>query len=383
MSSTSHQPTVLGLRADPEQCRAAVAEIFERFPLEPQGKTILVKPNILGPHPLHHHTTTHPALVREIVAYLLEHGAHVLVGDNPGVSGYGMNQGCADKAGIVAAAQGCFVNLSKDAQDVAVNLALVKQVPISKEVLNADLVISVPRFKTHSLTLITGAIKNTFGYIPGATKARLHHLFPDWRSFSEMIVEVFAIRKPDLTIMDAFTAMEGNGPSGAPLRPLGRLIAAKDAVALDTVMAWMMGLKAEQVPQLVYAATKGLGCTDLNQIAIEGNLEPIPRYQLPNSITLGVLSNLVNRLVIPQVKRAPRIVAERCIHCLRCVEVCPEGAISPGQPPTLDRQKCISCYCCLENCADRAIVVSGSWLTRTRNWWLRTTRREDRERITP
>ena len=72
-----------------------------------------------------------------------------------------------------------------------------------KEILEADVFISLPKFKTHGLTVMTGAIKNCYGYLPGAQKARLHKAAGSFERFHEAVVEVFRLRVPDLFLVDA------------------------------------------------------------------------------------------------------------------------------------------------------------------------------------
>ncbi|MEK6195131.1 MAG: DUF362 domain-containing protein [Deltaproteobacteria bacterium] len=89
---------------------------------------------------------------------------------------------------------------------------------------------------------MAGAIKNSYGILPGAQKARLHGLAKSPERFHQVIVEVFRQRVPDLYIMDAVVGMEGNGPASSDLREIGLILAADNTVAMDAVVARMMGL---------------------------------------------------------------------------------------------------------------------------------------------
>jgi len=99
-------------------------------------------------------------------------------------------------------------------------------VSVSRAVLEADIVINLPKFKTDGLTVVTGAIKNCYGYLPGAQKAGLHKAAGSPERFHEMIVDVFRLRIPDLSLMDAIVGMEGNGPASKELRDIGMILGA-------------------------------------------------------------------------------------------------------------------------------------------------------------
>src|SRR4030043_369105 len=88
----------------------------------------------------------------------------------------------------------------------------VFQLIISRAVLEADYIIKLPVFKTHSGMMITGALKNIYGYVAGACKARLHVQARNGETFAKTICDIFQVRPPDLHLLDAIRAMEGSGP---------------------------------------------------------------------------------------------------------------------------------------------------------------------------
>lgn len=352
-------PRVKVYKADPENSYRVVKSIFEDFPLEVEKKKVFIKPNMLGPHPISHHTTTHPYLIRALVRYLKDRGAYVIVGDNPGVGGYGSNEKSAYATGIYKASLGCYQNIGLQSTEVPIvfDTDSIIKVPVSKIVFEADIFISVPRFKTHSLSQITGSIKNSFGIIPGAMKARLHKLFPSWMDFSRMLVEIYKVRYPDLIIMDAFTAMEGNGPSGAPLRRINRILASYNGVALDIVMAQMMGVDPLIIEQIAYAIKNSVQISSINDIRVAGDFFEIKDFKMPTTSALTLFSPLINRLGFPLVQSEPMVIEENCTQCWNCYHACPTGAISKGNYPIFDYKLCIKCYCCMESCPSKAIVL--------------------------
>ncbi len=338
----------------------AVARAFALFPVDLTGKRVLIKPNVLRGSAAEEGVVTHPALLRAVVEKVESlNPAAIVVGDNPGLFGYGDNERCFQETGLMEAAKGYYRNIGNDAQAVAFNPRYMAQVSISQAALAADVIISLPKFKTHGLTLITGALKNSYGLLPGAQKARLHQAAGDPRRFQEVVVEVFRLRIPDLFIMDAVVGMEGNGPASPDLREIGLILAADNAVALDAVVAYMMGCDPAQVPFLQKAKALGLGEFDLDGIDIEGSLQRVPDFKLPPLISgdrpdSEAIRNMLHSKAILRPKADP----DQCTACGTCVEQCPVGALTlNGALPEVDPEVCIACFCCQEMCPEKAIAL--------------------------
>ena len=213
------------------------------------------------------------------------------MGDNPGLFNYGANKQSFKTAGLMGAAEGYYQNIGNDSRKVDFNPDFMAAVSVSRAVLEADIVISLPKFKTHGLTVMTGAIKNSYGILPGAQKAKLHKAAGRPERFHEMLVDVFRIRVPDLFIMDAVVGMEGNGPASPDLRDIGLILASDNAVALDAVVATMMGCDPGRLRFLQKAKEVGLGDYDLNAIEIVGELRQLPGFKLPPLGGEAVINN--------------------------------------------------------------------------------------------
>ncbi|HWU40267.1 MAG TPA: DUF362 domain-containing protein, partial [Candidatus Acidoferrum sp.] len=168
------KPKVLVLDADYGRIEAAIERVLDAFPISWSKKNVVIKPNILSPSAAEKGTTTHPALIRALVTCLRKRGASCAVGDNPGMNGYAANERCARISGILDASDGSFVNFAKEPVRIQVQSRFLKEVVVSRPILEADLLINVPKFKTHVQTRLTGAIKNMFGILVGAEKARVH-----------------------------------------------------------------------------------------------------------------------------------------------------------------------------------------------------------------
>lgn len=365
---------ILVIDAGYDRIDAAIEKIFTSFPLEPRGKKVLLKPNMVGGYHSSRSVTTHPAVVRACLTYLKKAGAEVTVGDNPGVGGYGMNEKVARDCGILEAAGEDYRNISREVTQVPFESSVADSTIVSRAVLEADLFITLPRFKTHLQTLISGAVKNSYGILAGGEKARFHRLAPDPEQFSRLVAEVYAVRPPDLAIMDAGLVMEGNGPSSKDLRAYGKIIASRNSVALDTLMAAIMGLKAEDVPMLKAAGEMGLGETDLDKLEIEGEWSVLPGFKLPRSFgRQGRAATLINKLWGTIFSRpTPRIAPAVCRRCGVCFRQCPAQAVKKTDRGfQINRGCCIHCYCCHELCVYDAVEI-GSPLERLLKLILRT-----------
>jgi uncharacterized protein (DUF362 family)/NAD-dependent dihydropyrimidine dehydrogenase PreA subunit len=345
-----------------QDCREAVTQIFAAFPLAIRGKRVLVKPNLVKPAEPEAGLITHPAILQAVVEKVEELGAsEIIVGDNVGGGSYGRNEATFIEAGMMGAARGHYRNIGKEAHLLPFDPTFIEYVFVSREVLEADLFISVPKFKTHRFVGLSVAIKNNFGILPGAQKANFHARVKTPVDFARLQVEVFRLRPPDLTIVDGVLAMQGPGPFSAELRYLGKVLAADNGVALDATVARMMGYDPSQVPLLRFAQDRGLGSYKAEDIEILGCLETIPGYVMPPlaEITSTVPREHTGRLAQAALFR-PLIEPQKCDGCAICAQVCPPGALRMTETlPALDASLCIPCYCCQESCPREAITMAS------------------------
>jgi len=343
-----------------DTCRKAVDLAFEIFPVQIANKKILIKPNVLRASEAKEHIVTHPALLRAVVEKVEEmRPVEIIVGDNPGLFSYGDNENSFRVAGLMEAAKGYYRNLGNTPQNIAFNPDFMPEVGVSKEILDADIVISLPKFKTHGLTVMTGAIKNNYGILPGAQKARLHRIAGTPERFHEVIVEVFRLRVPDLFIVDAVVGMEGNGPASPELRDIGLILAADNAVALDGVIATMMGLDPARLRFLQKAKAMGLGDFDPAKIQIHGELRVIPDFKLPPFGGEAIADNaVIQEFISSKVRVRPHADPDLCTSCGACIEQCPVSAlVMENDIPVADEDICITCFCCQEVCPEKAMSL--------------------------
>ena len=355
---------VLIEQSDYQVCRTAVEKAFAAFAPPLGGKKVLVKPNVLRAARPEEAVTTHPALVRAVVECLKDLGAaEIVVGDNPGVMGYGANEACFERCGLIEASLGHYKNIGLDAVEVPFavlgDVAAMPKVSVSRAVLEADVFLSLPKFKTHGLTIVTGAVKNSYGILPGAQKALLHKLSGSPERFQEVVVDVFALRPPDFIIVDAILGMQGNGPASTDLRWVGRVLASDNAVALDAVICRMMGFDPARLKLLHKAKALGLGDFAPESIEILGELVPIEGFRLP-PMDGGAIQHSTNlqTLLDNRISMRPKTDALRCTACGTCVAQCPAQALSlVDNVAVVDKALCIGCFCCQEMCPEKAIAL--------------------------
>ena len=239
------------------------------------------------------------------------------------------------------------------------------QLVISRAVLEADYIINVPIFKTHSSMMITGALKNVYGYVAGACKARLHFQLGNGETFARTVCDIHQVRPPDLHIMDAITAIEGNGPChGRQLRPVGKLLASYDPLAVDGVMARMMGVDPAQLPVQKEALARGLGALVQDETEILGELLPIPGFKMPVTFFAATLSEEeraeFRRLYPFRMMEKHRDQARpksRKMHCMRRLRAELPCAVHDNGAGIHIGDGCIACYCCVELCPEGAMEV--------------------------
>lgn len=330
------------------------------------GSKVLVKPNLLMAKEPECGITTHPEVVRAVIKPLKEIRCSVFVGDGPGTWG---NQ--FKNVDEVYERTG----MSKVCREEGVELVRFDKrrwrgnFPLSAWLDDCDYLVSIPKFKTHEFTLITGAIKNNFGLVSGTYKTELHKKYFDKEDFSKAVVDVYQEAKPSLTIIDGILAMEGDGPAtGGKLRNLNLLLASNDCVSLDSLMALIIGIGPLEVMTTKEAAKRGLGKADIDSIAVLGeNLEDIINQQflLPIASMGSRLPAPVKKLAKKLIKYLPCVERDNCVKCAACIEACPQRSITMGKDGIIfDYSKCISCFCCQEVCPSSAIKVKKSLLAK-------------------
>ena len=335
---------------------------------------ILLKPNLLKKADLEKAVITHPTVVAAFAGILRDYGyKDIVVADSCGI---GTASKVIEGTGMDTALEKLEIPVIDYTEGVTVSYPegiQAKEFILPKELTEADCVISLSKMKTHALERITGAVKNSYGFIYGLHKAKGHVKYPDADSFARMLIDLNRYIGPRLFLMDGIVAMEGNGPGSGDPTPMNVLLMSTDPVALDSVFSRLVYLDPKMVPTNYHGAKMGLGVCQEEQIEIvtlEGVLsmkEAVQRYGNADfqvdrhPLRKGKWKWMSKILKIFQKK--PYIEKDRCIRCGICVKSCPvsEAAVNftkgKEHPPVYDYKKCIRCFCCQEMCPEKAIKV--------------------------
>ncbi len=335
------------------------------------GDSVLLKVNLLSPTGPEAAVTTHPAVVRAVAGAVLEAGGQPIIADAPGYLYAGGKSKALRKSGILEAAEQLgiravqFENMERPFIRTEVPGAeWMHEVMAARLALESDVIISLPKLKTHSGTWYTGAIKNMFGCVATRSRKQAHNLGVH-EKFAGAVVDIFSAVKPALAVMDAVVGMEGEGPQHGRPRHTGLIMASRDCVALDSVASTLIGFNPLEILTVRNAAARGLGEGELDAIDIAGErLDDVSvDYEKPSGRQIDIHPWLM-RVGSRFVKVEPSLVREECTRCEICMKSCPADAITMEPYPVIDRKACIECYCCSEMCPEGAMVVRKSRLAR-------------------
>lgn len=336
------------------------------------GDEVLLKPNLLSPHPPEEGITTHPAVVEAVAQWAKGEGGKVYLGDSP--SGVvGKIEDLWEITGMKEVARKTGVKLISFEQEELAEITLpqgsvLKEIRIPSFILRCK-VINLPKLKTHNITYLTGGVKNMLGVIPGLAKAMVHGRAPSPEEFARVLVDIFSRVKPALTIMDAVVSMEGNGPTYGNLRQTGLLMAGFDTVALDVIASLIMGLSPKMVPTLQIAGQRNLGIVDEKRIVVKGvpwEKVKVEDFRLPTNTYLWRLPPWFLRWLGRSLRVRPVVKKDLCRRCHLCVKSCPVKAMDCDRRdyPRVDYSLCILCLCCYEVCPYKAVGLKRSLIAR-------------------
>lgn len=265
------QPSVSLLRAqsyDRSQLRQTLEELLEPLggmaAFVKPGDRVLLKPNLLTGGRPGKECVTRPEIVYCVAQMVQEAGGKPFLGDGPA---FGSAKGVAKANGYLPLTEALNLPIvefhGKRYETVS---AAFNHLLLSKEAIDADVVINLPKVKSHMQLTLTMGVKNLFGCVPGKMKAWWHmEAGKDRERFGEMLVETARAIDPDLTILDGIIGHEGNGPSGGEPRRLNLLAASRDVFALDRAVVDILNVDPSTVPTAAAAQRLGL-CSTLEAI---------------------------------------------------------------------------------------------------------------------
>ncbi len=343
--------------------RAAVDAVGGIRAFVQPGQTVLLKPNLLTDSTPKAAITTHPEIVRAAIRLVKEAGGDCLVGDSP--ASVIKHERVWERTGMRALCDEEDVELITLELGGAREFRKDRQVfDVAQRVLDADVVINLPKVKTHVLMSLTCAVKNIYGCVPGMAKAGLHKQYFNAADFGRVVASIYGVVRPALAIADGVVGMTGNGPSSGKPMPMGFVAASADGVALDRCMCRVLGLAPRAVPYLSVLRRRGVGEHDDRRIEVVGAdpdsllAEPVA---LPNTLRSRLIPSWLGRLFAPLLWCRPTF-SDSCVYCGLCVRMCPADALTQkkGEKPVLEPKQCIECCCCHEVCLAKAVDMQLS-----------------------
>lgn len=341
------------------------------------GQKVALKPNLVMKKNPREAVTTHPLVVMAVAKEVLRVGGIPLICDSPGGPFHTAKglQGIYDICGMteVAAKTGAGLNFDTGEKTCPhPEGVVIRSLPIITPLAEADVIINLPKLKTHSMTTYSGAVKNLYGSIPGMKKAEYHFKMPRYEDFANLLVDIYTLLKPSLNIMDGIVGMEGDGPTAGTPRKVGLLLVSENAFDLDSVCLQLIGFKEKEIPTQVAGMQRGL-MKNPAEIEILGEFRDIAvialNFKRPRSYTINFADNYLPKFLAGPLTRMlkPRLAfsPELCVGCGECARCCPAKAISlPDGRPQVEESNCIRCFCCQELCPYKAVQVEKSWLAR-------------------
>lgn len=338
------------------------------FKINPKSR-ILIKPNLVSPNTPEQHSITHYTFVDSLCRYFLEKDCEITIGESSAfyIKGYTKSAYHTSKIYDIAQKYSIPLIAFEDEKIISIpkkNLKFLKSFYLPKIINDFDLIVDVPKIKTHALMRFTGAVKNLYGIVPGGYKQILHLETKNINDMAEIFLDLYENLKPKiLSVADAVIGLDG-GPSatGKP-RKIGYVFASINPIALDIVACQAIGYSPKDIPTITMAEKRNL--INLNDIKQIGKFNKIKFEKLQKGPILDIKKK---SLFVTKTYAIPK-ANYKCIHCGKCVLNCPVNAISiQGKKWVLDKEKCISCYSCVPVCPVRAINLKDKFINKFFNF---------------
>ena len=361
----------------PDEVKGKILQGLDLLGIDPvcfRAARVALKPNLLTAVAPESAVVTHPVFFDAVAQIVIDHGGKPVLIESPAVvslknalrkAGY---LPIIDKLGILVADIEPVEKISYD------NAHIFRNFEISRAFQDVDMIVNIPKFKTHGLTYVSAAVKNLFGAVPGMRKSQMHLRFPDKTEFSEFILDLYGailnrFDKPGaiLHILDAIVSLEGEGPgaSGSP-RKTGAIIIGEDALALDHVAVDLAGLDVNLVATLTSGFAREFGVSSRDEIHVRGeriedmrtrDFIPTKSSGVPLLLRVSFFRRIMKNLFVEK----PTPLEDVCSLCYQCRHICPADAISEAREgkkvPQFDYKRCIRCFCCQEICPEAAITI--------------------------
>ncbi|MBE6611682.1 MAG: DUF362 domain-containing protein [Ruminococcaceae bacterium] len=348
------------------------------------GKKVVVKPNLVMKKSPEAAATTHPVVLEAMLRILKESAADIVIAESPGglyteAALRGTYRGCG--LAEVAERMGVRLNYDTSFREISAPEGHTSKVfNIIAPILDADVIVNLPKLKSHSLTGYSGAVKNYFGVIPGVQKFEMHARFPDYNDFGSMLADLcgwILSEKPTFNLMDGILAMEGNGPTGGDPRKMNCLLSGCNPFTVDLVGASIIG--AEGIIMLEEGKRRGFCPENADGVTLLSEHTPAEfaaaDFKRPDTVQngggslLGKLPNMFGGRLNDWLQPRP-VIAKNCLGCGECMRSCPRQTIEMVKDKAgkkrakIKNADCIRCYCCQELCPYGAVKIKKNPIIR-------------------
>lgn len=342
------------------------------------GKRVVIKPNLVRKMDAGMAGTTHPSFVEAAGRLLVEMGAgSVKVAESPG--------GPYNEIALRSVYKGCGIESAAKAANIQLNYdiswkyrenpsgEISKCFNIIDPYNDCDIIVNLCKLKSHGMAMMSAAVKNYFGTVPGVEKFEMHARFPNMSDFSRMLVDLCKMHTEScltINIVDAVVGMEGNGPTNGVPKKIGAILASINPFALDYVCTRLIGFE-NKVETVTISEKRGY--FDKDSIKILGSdVEALKcgDFKGPDSERVPALiwlSDLMGGRILGLIEPKPVINTKKCKRCGECVRSCPKHTIvfdKKKKFPKIHHSECIKCFCCQELCPHDAVKIKQNPLVK-------------------
>jgi len=328
------------------------------FKIKPNSK-ILIKPNLVSNNTPNQQAVTNFTLIDFLCRYFKKNKCKITIGESSAFYNKGYTSKAYKSSKIYDIAKKYSVPLIafEDEKIIPVekkNLKFLKELYIPKIINDFDLIVDVPKIKTHMLMRFTGAVKNLYGIVPGGYKQILHTKTKNINEMAEIILDLYQnLKPPILSVADAVIGLDG-GPSAVIGKPkkIGYILSSMNPFALDVIACQMIGYSPEDIPLITMAEKRNLiKIKDVKQI---GEFHKTIFSKLKKG---AIVNKKQDSLLVTKTYATPKINS-KCHLCEICTSACPTKALEIKNDKLIfNKDKCIHCYSCVTSCPENAIKL--------------------------